>query len=155
MSQWSRKSLEHYSHKVLQTSNAQIHAFTVQLLRWLTAYIHTHMYMYTHLHCNVETRNVETLKHDLGRVLSVLWCVEWRLSQQEVVVLRLSAEVLEDALLPEPLHEVPVLHNSVTDGVLGGIAHCCICLISNVEVYGGEGEGGGEGDEGKGGGRGK
>lgn len=33
----------------------------------------------SHLHSDVEPRNIEGLKHDLGRVLSVLRCVQWRL----------------------------------------------------------------------------
>ena len=49
------------------------------------------------------------------------------------MVLRLCSQVLEDALLPEALHEIPVLHHSVTDRVLAGIAHC-VCFISNVEI---------------------
>lgn len=107
-----------------------------------------------HLHGDVEPRNVEGLEHDLGRVLSVLRCVERRLRlperdrrpsvstqtildsysvtnsggfshtaaraveasyQQEVVVLRLGPQVLEDDLLHEALHQVPVLHDSVTN----------------------------------------
>ena len=50
------------------------------------------------------------------------------------MVLGLSAQVLEDALLPESLHQIPVLHHSMTDGVLAGIAHL-VGLVSNVEVY--------------------
>ena len=95
--------------------------------------MHTHTFI--HLYSDIETGHVETLKHNLGGVLSVLRCVEWRLCQQEVVVLGLRTEVLEDALFPEPLHEVPVFHHSVTDGVLGGIAHRRIRFISDVEVW--------------------
>lgn len=36
-----------------------------------------------HLHSDVEPRNIEGLEHDLGRVLSVLRCVEWRLRLRE------------------------------------------------------------------------
>lgn len=35
-----------------------------------------------------------------------------------MVILRLSSEVLEDALLPEPLHVIPVVDQSVFDGVM-------------------------------------
>lgn len=67
------------------------------------------------LHGDIQPRHVERLEHDLSRVLAVLRRVEWRLGEQEVVVLRLRAQVLEDGLLPEPLHQVPVLHNAMPD----------------------------------------
>lgn len=35
-----------------------------------------------------------------------------------MVILRLSSEVLEDALLPESLHVIPVVDQSVFDGVV-------------------------------------
>ena len=87
-----------------------------------------------YLHCDVESGDVEALEHDLGRVLAVLRRVQWRLGQQEVVVLRLGSEVLEDALLPESLHEVPVLHNAVANRVLGGIADG-VSLVPDVEIW--------------------
>jgi len=68
---------------------------------------------------DVEARYVEGLEHDLGCVLAVLWGVERRLGEQEVVVLGLAFEVLEDALLPVFFHQVPVANNAVTNGVLG------------------------------------
>ena len=70
------------------------------------------------------------------------------------MVLRLRPQILKDALLPESLHEVPVLHDAVPDGVLGCIARP-VCLVSYVEVWnesvcvcvcGGGGGGGGGGD---------
>ncbi len=51
------------------------------------------------------------------------------------MVLWLSSKVLEDALLPESLHEVPVFNNAMADGVLCGIARD-IGLITNIKVYG-------------------
>lgn len=88
----------------------------------------------SHLYGDVETGNIKTLKHDFSSVLSVLRSIEWRLGQEEIVILRFSPQVLEDTLLPEPLHQIPVLYHSVTDGVLGGIPHCCVSFVSNVEV---------------------
>ncbi len=70
------------------------------------------------LHRDVQPGDVEGLEHDLGRVLAVLRRVEWGLRQKEVVVLGLRAQVLEDALLHELLHQVPVLHHAVTHRVL-------------------------------------
>lgn len=87
----------------------------------------------TDLDGDVEARDIEGLKHDLCRVLSVLWRVERRLCEQEEVVLWLSSEVLEDTLLPEALHQIPVLDYAMTDGVLCGIARY-ISLVTNKEV---------------------
>ena len=56
------------------------------------------------------------------------------------MVLGLGTQVLEDALLPETLHEVPVLDDAVPDGVLGGVG-CSVRLIPDVEVWGGGGVG--------------
>lgn len=55
------------------------------------------------LHGDVEPRHVEGLEEDLGGKLSVLRRVQWRLSQAEVVVLRLGAQVLENGVLPDLL----------------------------------------------------
>lgn len=95
----------------------------------------------SHLHCDIESRYVEGLEHDLSQVLSVLWSVEWRLGlraqthtlkhktehpdwsdfkqtcsyHEEAVVLRFSSKVFEDDLLHKLLHQIPVLHHPVTD----------------------------------------
>ena len=51
------------------------------------------------LDSDVEARHIETLEHDLGGVLPVLGGVQGRLRQQEVVILRLSAEIFKNAVL--------------------------------------------------------
>ena len=87
------------------------------------------------LHRNVQAGNVESLEHDLGRVLSVLGRVERRLGEEHVVLLRLAAELVEDAALPEALHGVPVLYeavaNRVVDLVSGRVGGA---LVADVEV---------------------
>lgn len=70
------------------------------------------------LNSDVKARNVECLEHNFGRVLSVLWCIERWLCQQEVMVSRFSTKVLEDALLQETLHQVPVLDDTMPNGIL-------------------------------------
>lgn len=40
------------------------------------------------------------------------WCIT---NQQEVVVLRLRPQILKYDLLHEPLHEIPILHDTVSD----------------------------------------
>ena len=73
------------------------------------------------LHSNVETGHIEGLEHNLCGVLSVLRGIERRLGQKEMVVLRLTSQVLEDALLPELFHVGPVLNLTVLDGIFSGI----------------------------------
>lgn len=70
------------------------------------------------LHRNVEPRYVECLEHDFGRVLAVLGRVERRFREQEVMIARLGAQILEDALLEETLHQVPVFDDSMTYRIL-------------------------------------
>ena len=53
------------------------------------------------------------------------------------MVLRLCAEILEDRLLPVPLHVVPVVNLSMANGVVDAIARGLSIgnsLISNEEV---------------------
>jgi len=55
--------------------------------------------------------------------------------QKEVVVLGLAPEVLEDGLLPEPLHKIPVLNLTLADGVSQTVGLLPgDRLITNVEV---------------------
>lgn len=70
-----------------------------------------------HLHGDVESWHIEGLEHDLGGVLSVLWCVEWRLGECDVMLLWLASKVVEETSLPQTLHVVPVLNQSVANGV--------------------------------------
>jgi len=55
--------------------------------------------------------------------------------QEEIVVLGLAPQVLEDSLLPKPLHQIPVLNLTLADrvgqtvGLLVGHS-----LVSNVEI---------------------
>jgi len=87
------------------------------------------------LHGDVEAGHVEGLKEDLCKVLTVLRGVEWWLSEEEVVVLRLSTEILEDGLLPVHLHVCPVVDLTVTHRIaqLIGLG-CSGRLIANVKV---------------------
>lgn len=45
------------------------------------------------LHSDVEPRYVEGLEHDLGSVLSVFWCVQWRLRLQTQDVVQLDSSL--------------------------------------------------------------
>lgn len=51
------------------------------------------------------------------------------------MILRLGPQVLEDALLPVPLHLVPVLNHAMLDGVVDGVRLVVgQCLVTNEEV---------------------
>ena len=57
--------------------------------------------------------------------------------QKEVVVLGLRTKVLEDRLLPIPLHVIPVLYLPVTNGIVDAIARSLgigHSLIADEEV---------------------
>lgn len=41
--------------------------------------------------------------------------------QEKMVILRLRAQILKDSLLPEALHQVPILDDTMTDGVVYAI----------------------------------
>lgn len=70
------------------------------------------------LHRDVKTRHVEGLKHNFRCVFAILGRVEWRFGEQEVMVAGLGAEILEDALLQEALHQVPIFDDTVSNGIL-------------------------------------
>lgn len=70
------------------------------------------------MHGNIEPRYVECLEHDFGRILAIFGRVERWFREQEMMIARLSAQVLEDALLEESLHQVPIFDYSVPNGIL-------------------------------------
>jgi len=73
------------------------------------------------LNGNVKTGDVESLKHDLSGVFTILGGIERRLSQEKVMIFGLTTEVFEDALLPELFHGGPIIDLTVSDGILAGI----------------------------------
>jgi len=87
------------------------------------------------LHRDVQTLNVEGLKHDLSGELPIFRRVHGWLGQQEVVVRWLSAHVLVDAALPVGFHIVPVLDDAMPDWVVDGVLVGALDrLIPNVKV---------------------
>lgn len=61
----------------------------------------------------VQTRHIESLKHDLPCVLAGLGRSQGALGEQKIVILRITPQVIENALLPEPLHGVPILNLNI------------------------------------------
>jgi hypothetical protein len=51
-------------------------------------------------------------------VFTVLWGVERWFCKQEIVILRLCTKILKNALLKKPLHEVPILNQTMAHRIL-------------------------------------
>lgn len=69
---------------------------------------------------HVEGGHVEGLEEDLGHLLSVLLGVHWGLSQVGRVLLGSDSELVEEAVMPDLLHIIPVGDDTVLNGVFQG-----------------------------------
>ena len=54
--------------------------------------------------------------------------------QQKVVIFGLAFQVFENALLPVFLHEIPVVDDTMTNGIFDGIARCVVGFVSDIKV---------------------
>ena len=57
--------------------------------------------------------------------------------QEEVMIFRFRSEIFEDRLLPVPLHVIPVIYLTVSDGVVDAISRgLCIrdSFVSDEEI---------------------
>jgi hypothetical protein len=105
------------------------------------------------LHGNVQAFDVERLEENLGGLFAILRRVKRRFGlraisimftessnftyEEEIMIFGLCSQVLEDRLLPIPLHVVPVIDHTVPDGIMNTVTGgFCIgkCLITNKEV---------------------
>jgi len=87
------------------------------------------------LHSDVQSVDVESLKHNLSHLLSVLRRVLWGFSQNEVVILRLTTQVLVNRAMPELLNAFPVCDLSLSNEVLSAIFTSLISsFITDVEI---------------------
>jgi len=90
------------------------------------------------LHGDVQAGDVEGLEHNLSSVLAVLRSVQRRLSEEEVVILGLRAEVLEDAVLPEVLHVGTVVDLAMANRVkerIGLVALQRLIADEEIEIF--------------------
>jgi len=69
---------------------------------------------------NVHGRRVEGLEHDLGHLLTVSLGVEGSLSQENRLLLRGNTELVEEGVMPNFLHVIPVGDDSVFNWVFEG-----------------------------------
>jgi hypothetical protein len=81
------------------------------------------------LDTNEQTFHVKGLKHDLGHLLSILWGVKRRLSQDKSVLLRLASQLRVDGAMPELLHRFPVLNLTATNDILQ-----VVCLLVQERI---------------------
>merc|ERR1712212_1097165 len=69
---------------------------------------------------DVHGGRVEGLKHDLGHLLPVGLWVEGSLGEEDGLLLRGNAELVEEGVVPDLLHVVPVGDDAMLDRVLRG-----------------------------------
>ncbi|KAH3667442.1 hypothetical protein OGAPHI_003091 [Ogataea philodendri] len=84
---------------------------------------------------NVESRNVERFKQDLGHLFSVGLRVHWSLSQQDWVLFWGNSQLVVESVVPDLLHVVPVGNDTVFNRVSQGQdTSLGLSLVSNVGV---------------------
>merc|ERR1712130_1088849 len=84
---------------------------------------------------DVHGGRVEGLKHDLGHLLPVGLGVEGSLGEEDGLLLRGNAELVEEGVVPDLLHVVPVGDDAVLDRVLRGEdTPLGLGLVSNIGV---------------------
>ena len=57
--------------------------------------------------------------------------------EEEIVIFRLGPQVLEDRLLPVPLHVIPVLNLAMTDRIVDAVSRSLRvrkCLVADEEI---------------------
>merc|ERR1719228_2062277 len=72
------------------------------------------------LDSDIHGGHVESLKHDLGHLLTVSLWVEWSLSKEDRLLLRGNTELIVEGVVPDLLHIIPVGDDSVLNWVLEG-----------------------------------
>lgn len=70
------------------------------------------------LNRDVKSGNIEGVEHDLGHLLSVDLGVQGGFRQHDVVLLRHHSQLVGESVVPDLLHIIPVLDDTVLDGVL-------------------------------------
>merc|ERR1712213_15014 len=84
---------------------------------------------------DVHGRRVEGLKHDLGHLLPVGLGVEGSLSEEDGLLLGGNAELVEEGVMPDLLHVVPVGDDAMLNRVLQGEdTPLGLSLVSDIGV---------------------
>merc|ERR1719228_251033 len=87
------------------------------------------------LDSDIHGGHVESLKHDLGHLLTVSLGVEGSLSKEDRLLLRGNTELIVECVVPDLLHVIPVGDDSVLYRVLEGEDPSLgLSLISNIGI---------------------
>ncbi|BAS91879.1 Os05g0106650, partial [Oryza sativa Japonica Group] len=87
------------------------------------------------LDSDVHCRDIESLKHNLGHLLSVGFRVQRSFSEQHRVLLGRHTKLIVESVMPDFLHVIPVAHDTVLDGVLEREdTSLGLCLITNIGI---------------------
>ena len=87
------------------------------------------------LNTNKKPLNIECFEHNLCHLFSVLWRIHWRLSQNEIVLLRLTLKVRVDRSMPELFYSFPVLDLATSQNATNLMSLLSWKnVITNVEV---------------------
>jgi hypothetical protein len=82
---------------------------------------------------NVELRNIEGFEKDLHHFFSVCFRVHGGLSKEGSVLIGGDSELVEEGVMPDLLHIIPVVNDTVIDGILEGEdTSLGLSLISDV-----------------------
>ena len=133
------RNWEHVSHTITRVDNSACEISFAHSARFGAGYLCVKSQC--GLNTNEQTFHIESLKHDLGHLLSILWGVKRRLSQNKSVLLRLASQLRVDGAMPELLHRFPVLNLSATNDILQVV--CLLvqeCIVADVVIEFGVGE---------------
>merc|ERR1719270_769038 len=85
---------------------------------------------------NIHGWHVEGLKHDLGHLFTVGFCVEWSFSQENGLLFWCNTELVVESVMPNLFHVVPVRDDSMFNGVFQcEDTSLGLGFISNIGVF--------------------
>jgi len=74
------------------------------------------------LNGDIDTTEVVAFKHDFSHHFAVLQGVHWRFGEEDLAASRVNLHLLEEGVVPEMLHVVPALDDTVLHGI-GDLEH--------------------------------
>jgi len=84
------------------------------------------------LDSNIKIFRIECLKKNLSHVFSVLRWIHWRFCQNERCIIRVTTQIVEDALVPKFFHKRPISDDTALHGILLNLL--IECFIANAEI---------------------
>lgn len=71
------------------------------------------------LNADIKCWDIESLKHDLGHLLTIALGIHGCLCEKHGVILRCNSQFIKESVMPDLLHVVPVGHDAVLNWILG------------------------------------